>query len=153
MNNPFKTRIGAAVPAVPTPASSPTAAPHAHAFGKRMNVMVGAEPHLPAALRAGGTGTICGMVNLVPGLIRTLFDKAHASDIETHVARINALIDAIMELPFISAMKTMLALDQAKPGWRHARPPFAALSAADEAKLVARFTAAGVAMGRAAAAE
>lgn len=122
-------------------------------FGKRMNVMVGAEPHLPAALRQGGTGTICGMVNLVPGLIRTLFDKARAPDIETHVARINALIAAIMEVPFISAMKTMLALDQAKPGWRHARPPFAALPAEAEAKLVARFAAAGITMGRAAAAE
>ena len=38
----------------------------------QLAILVGHEPHLPRLLRAGGSGTICGVANLYPDLVRAL---------------------------------------------------------------------------------
>ena len=38
----------------------------------QLAIMVGHEPHLPKLMRAGGAGTICGVANVHPALVRAL---------------------------------------------------------------------------------
>jgi 4-hydroxy-tetrahydrodipicolinate synthase len=56
---------------------------------RALSVFVGHEPHLPAALAAGGAGTICGVANLYPRLIRRLHDHALTSGAKDERARVD----------------------------------------------------------------
>src|SRR5206468_6409612 len=58
----------------------------------KLPIFVGFEPHLPAARAAGGVGTICGIANLYPRLIRRLFDRALAPDHRADLARVERFI-------------------------------------------------------------
>lgn len=84
-------------------------------------VLVGAEVLIGRALAQGGAGTICGMANLVPGLVRRMFDIPDAA---AHMREAVGLIDGI------PMMKAVLAAMAGEPIWSRVRPP---LRAADEA--------------------
>src|SRR5487761_2079342 len=62
--------------------------------------LVGAEVLIPRALAAGGAGTICGMANLVPGLVRRLFSDPAA---EALMQQACAPIDGIPMLKAVLA--------------------------------------------------
>jgi 4-hydroxy-tetrahydrodipicolinate synthase len=84
-------------------------------------VLVGAEVLIAQALAEGGAGTICGMANLAPGLVRRMFDDPAAqADMQAAVAPIDG----------IPMMKAVLAALTGEPVWRRVRPP---LRPADEA--------------------
>jgi 4-hydroxy-tetrahydrodipicolinate synthase len=84
-------------------------------------VLVGAEVLIARALAQGGAGTICGMANLVPSLVRRMFDGTDAQrDMEEACAQIDG----------IPIMKAALAELTDEPIWRRMRPP---LRSADEA--------------------
>jgi 4-hydroxy-tetrahydrodipicolinate synthase len=84
-------------------------------------VLVGAEVLIARALAQGGAGTICGMANLVPSLVRRMFDGTEATpDMEEACAQING----------IPIMKAALAAMTDEPIWNRMRPP---LRSADEA--------------------
>lgn len=84
-------------------------------------VLVGAEVLIARALAEGGAGTICGMANLVPGLVRRMFDGTGAQrDME----------EACAQVAGIPMMKAVLAAMEDEPIWRRMRPP---LRSADEA--------------------
>jgi 4-hydroxy-tetrahydrodipicolinate synthase len=104
-------------------------------------VLVGNEADIGRALAEGGVGTICGMANLVPALVRAMFTEADAG------GPMNAAL-ALMKGPFLPVLKSALAARTGQAGWRRVRPP---LTAASEAagQEVARGVAALVA-GRAA---
>src|SRR5437879_367391 len=40
-----------------------------------LQVLTGTEIHLPRAIAAGAAGTICGLGNIMPGLLRRLIDR------------------------------------------------------------------------------
>ena len=84
-------------------------------------VLVGSEVLIARALEQGGAGTICGMANLVPSLVRRMFDGSEA---EADMQEACALIDGI------AIMKAALAEMTGEPIWSRVRPP---LRAADEA--------------------
>ena len=84
-------------------------------------VLVGAEVLIARALAQGGAGTICGMANLVPSLVRRMFDGTDAQrDMEEACAQIDG----------IPIMKAALAELTDEPIWRRMRPP---LRSADQA--------------------
>jgi len=84
-------------------------------------VLVGAEVLIARALAQGGGGTICGMANLVPSLVRRMFDGSEAEpDMQEACAHIDG----------IAIMKATLAEMTGEPIWCRVRPP---LRAADEA--------------------
>jgi 4-hydroxy-tetrahydrodipicolinate synthase len=90
--------------------------------------LVGAEVLIVRALAAGGRGTICGMANLVPALLRRLFDDATAqAAIEQACAPING----------IPLLKAALAAMTGEPIWRNMRPPLRAVDAAAGAGVAA----------------
>jgi 4-hydroxy-tetrahydrodipicolinate synthase len=83
-------------------------------------VLVGAEVLIARALAHGGAGTICGMANLVPSLVRRMFDGTEAEcDMQEACAQVGG----------IPAMKATLAEMTDEPIWRRMRPP---LRSADE---------------------
>ena len=105
----------------------------------QLDILVGHEPHLPRLMRAGGAGTICGVANVFPDIVRTLLAPDAGAAAE---ARINAFIDILFRHPFLPAMKAIRAAQLGDAGWLAVRTPWAPLSAAAQAELVAALEAA-----------
>ncbi len=82
-------------------------------------VFVGKELHLPQAIAYGASGTICGMANLWPELICSLYKGASTAELEKVIATIG-------NQPFIAACKALLA-ESNDPTWRFVRPPLVSL--------------------------
>jgi len=107
-----------------------------------VRVFCGAEQHLPAVLQAGGAGTICGLANLVPRLMRRLRD-ASAAEAQVKVPVITALVDAVCDGPFVPRLKALLAVTSGDEQWRNVCPPYRSLTGGDTAALVRRATSSG----------
>jgi 4-hydroxy-tetrahydrodipicolinate synthase len=90
--------------------------------------LVGAEVLITRALAAGGQGTICGMANLVPGLLRRLFHDAGAQPV---------IEQACKPIDGIPLLKAALAAMTGEPIWRNMRPPLRAADAAAGARVAA----------------
>jgi 4-hydroxy-tetrahydrodipicolinate synthase len=99
-------------------------------------VVVGNEPDIARALAEGGTGTICGMANIVPGLVRALFTSAEA-------AKPMAEAVALMDGPFVSLLKGALAASTRNHAWSAVRPPLRAVEPARGAALASALAAIG----------
>jgi len=100
-----------------------------------LRILVGHEPHLPRAVAAGGGGTICGLVNIAPALIRALAD---APDPRLQ-ARAEALVAAISDGPFVALLKSVLATRSGERDWLNVRAPL--VPEADGAALTRRIDA------------
>ncbi len=96
-------------------------------------VLVGDERLLHKAAALGGAGSICGMANIYPRRMQTLFET-QAED-----AALSADVDFIVAHPVIPALKTALMAQSGDPGWTTMRPPLRALSGADREAFQARF--------------
>src|SRR5207244_11395507 len=57
-----------------------------------LNILVGNEPHLPDLLAAGGAGTICGIANLYPERLRSLYDARTYGERQIQHACLSELI-------------------------------------------------------------
>jgi 4-hydroxy-tetrahydrodipicolinate synthase len=86
-----------------------------------VSALVGAEVLITRAVAAGGAGSICGMVNLVPALVRRMFtDPAAAADMQAACAAIDGI-------PMLKAVQAELT---GEPIWRAMRPPLRTADAA-----------------------
>ncbi|WGD53333.1 dihydrodipicolinate synthase family protein [Bradyrhizobium sp. CB1650] len=86
-------------------------------------ITVGNEADIARAIAEGGAGTICGMANIVPELVKGMIIGA---DVE---ARMQAAIDMVVQTPsFLATLKAILATQTADAGWLRVRPPLRALS-------------------------
>jgi 4-hydroxy-tetrahydrodipicolinate synthase len=90
--------------------------------------LVGAEVLLGRAIAAGGKGTICGMANLVPALVRRLFHDASAQP---------AIEQACEPINSVPTLKAVVAAITGEPIWRNVRPPLRAADAATGARIAA----------------
>lgn len=95
----------------------------------RLDVLVGHEPDIARALIAGGGGTICGLANVVPAMLRRLCDDPAGPDGARLNAAVTALASAFDGRPVIPALKAMLAAATGDDAWNRVRPPLAALGA------------------------
>jgi 4-hydroxy-tetrahydrodipicolinate synthase len=105
-----------------------------------LTIVIGHEPHLPRLMRAGGAGTICGVANVYPGLVRALLAPSVAPADE---ARIAQFIHIAFQQPFLAAFKAMVADRRRDPDWRHVRAPLVALDDAQRGTLRAALDRAG----------
>ena len=96
----------------------------------KLAIFVGFEPHLPAARAAGGVGTICGIANIYPRLIRRLFDRALGPDHREDLARVERFIAVLDRYPLFAAFKALLADMTGDEAWNAVRPPLLALEPA-----------------------
>lgn len=89
-----------------------------------LDILVGHEPHLPRLMRAGGAGTICGVANVYPGIVRALLARDVAPEDETRIQR---FIDVLFRFPFLPAFKAIKAAQIDDAGWRTVRSPWMSL--------------------------
>ncbi|MDQ8731235.1 dihydrodipicolinate synthase family protein [Bradyrhizobium daqingense] len=93
------------------------------AAAPELAITVGNEADIARAVAAGGAGTICGMANIVPELVKGMLD---GGDVE---ARMQAAIDVVLKTPsFLPTLKAILAAQTGDAGWLRVRPPLRALS-------------------------
>jgi 4-hydroxy-tetrahydrodipicolinate synthase len=95
-------------------------------------VLVGNEADIGRALAEGGAGTICGMVNVVPGLVRAMFTEPGAA---------GPMQQAIAQMTggFVPTLKSALAAMTGEPGWARVRAPLRPVAAATGEKVAATF--------------
>jgi 4-hydroxy-tetrahydrodipicolinate synthase len=99
-------------------------------------VTVGNEPDIARALAEGGAGTICGMGNVAPHLVRAMFGPAPPVDAMRAAC-------GLVSGPFIALLKAMLAARTDQAGWLRVRAPWRPASMADGQRLLAQLEALG----------
>jgi 4-hydroxy-tetrahydrodipicolinate synthase len=107
-------------------------------------IYVGFEPHLPAALAAGGAGTICGVANLYPRLIRRLFDRALAPDHRDDLARVERFVASLEHYPIFAAFKALQAELTGDGAWNALRAPLVRLDPGARATWLEAVAACGI---------
>jgi 4-hydroxy-tetrahydrodipicolinate synthase len=112
----------------------------------QLAILVGHEPHLPRLLRAGGAGTICGVANLFPDLVRALMAPGVTPVDE---ARVATFIEIAFRQPFLAGFKAILAERLRDPVWLAVRPPLVALDETLRRALLAALREAGLSSGAA----
>ncbi len=83
-------------------------------------ILVGHEGHLARAVRLGASGAISGIANIAPGLVARL---ASGED----DPRIDRILDHVLALPVVPAIKALQALLSDDTTWRAVRPPLVEL--------------------------
>ncbi|HET7097466.1 MAG TPA: dihydrodipicolinate synthase family protein [Casimicrobiaceae bacterium] len=107
----------------------------------QLAILVGHEPHLPQAIRAGGAGTICGVANTYPALVRALLSpNVTKADGE----RIATFIDISFRQPLLPAFKTIVAAQTGDASWYAMCPPHVPLDESQRRTLLAALAAAGL---------
>ena len=96
-------------------------------------ILVGDERQLAKAVRNGAQGTICGVANLVPHLLRPIVYEG--KDDPT----VNALVDEICAHPVLAAVKALVGHLHGDPGYGAMRPPLEALDEATRKRLFSAF--------------
>ncbi len=86
-------------------------------------IVVGNEADIGRAVAEGGAGTICGMANIVPQLVRAMFTDAAA------LGPMQAALD-LMAAPFLPVLKSVLAAQTGDAGWLRVRAPLRPVDAA-----------------------
>ncbi len=110
----------------------------------RLAVFVGHEPHLPAALAAGGAGTICGIANLFPRLIRRLHDHASTDRHHEDLARVERFIAEVGRYPLFAAFKAIQAHLSADAPWDALRLPLTPLDNDERRRMLAAVNTTGI---------
>jgi 4-hydroxy-tetrahydrodipicolinate synthase len=105
-----------------------------------LEIFVGAEHHIPQALRAGAAGTICGLANVVPRLIRALYDAADPKSAAARLAEVEGFLAAIEPYFFVAALRAVAAAQSGEGAWRAARPPLYPLTEDQERSLLRTLT-------------
>jgi 4-hydroxy-tetrahydrodipicolinate synthase len=104
-----------------------------------LQIFTGTETHIPAVLASGGGGALCGLANVIPGLLRQLIDGATLAE-RRHPLPLVQAVDAILSRgPFIPALKAIIADQTGEPAWRRVLPPMAELPLTDEQRVLADF--------------
>jgi 4-hydroxy-tetrahydrodipicolinate synthase len=106
-----------------------------------LSVFVGHEPHLPAMLAAGGAGTICGLANFFPRLMRDLLDGAGTARGDAALATIRRFLEVALDYPLMPAFKALEAQLTADDGWIATRLPLVPLGARERQAMLERLRA------------
>jgi 4-hydroxy-tetrahydrodipicolinate synthase len=96
-------------------------------------ILVGDERQLAKAVRNGAQGTICGLANLVPHLLRPMVYEGAEN------ATVNTLVDEICSYPVLPAVKALVGHIHGDAGYGAMRAPLTALEAGQRSALLAAF--------------
>jgi 4-hydroxy-tetrahydrodipicolinate synthase len=96
-------------------------------------ILVGEERLLARAIRAGGEGSICGLANMAPHLLRPVIYEGKDSD------KVVQLVDMITTLPVLPTVKVLTSHVRKDSGFTRMRPPASDLDAALAAKAINAF--------------
>ena len=100
----------------------------AHAF-PALSILCGAEQHVAAVMKAGGSGSINGLANISPGLMSRVIaaPSAVSADDEKLIRDLLALLSVLPGMPFVSVYKAMLAEQSGDDAWLNVRSPLCPL--------------------------
>ena len=101
-------------------------------FGDSLDVLVGSERYLLAALQAGAAGSVTATANAYPRLLRSLFEVRN----QTLQERVTGSREIFERQPLIAALKEFTAKRTGDPRWRNIRPPLRALDSAAATQLL-----------------
>lgn len=104
-------------------------------------ILVGDERLLARAMARGAQGSICGLANIEPAMLRKVIHDG-ADD-----PRVKAAVDLLLGYPVLPAVKAMVAHRHGDPQYARTRPPLVDLAAAQAATLTQRFDAITAAPG------
>jgi 4-hydroxy-tetrahydrodipicolinate synthase len=107
----------------------------------QLAILVGHEPHLPRAVRAGGAGTICGVANTYPAIVRALLSPNVTQADEERIA---TFLDIVFRQPFLPAFKAIVAAQTGDAGWHAMCPPHLPLDEGERRTLLAALAEAGM---------
>jgi dihydrodipicolinate synthase/N-acetylneuraminate lyase len=109
------------------------------------NVIVGTEAFMVAAFDAGAIGTVCGIGNIFPELLRELYDAYGAGDrdraieLQRRVLRVRKIIKAGPTVPIMHSILRMRGIDAG-----YSRAPLIPVDASLEEKVRADLTVLGL---------
>jgi 4-hydroxy-tetrahydrodipicolinate synthase len=106
----------------------------------QLTIVIGHEPDLPRLIAAGGAGTICGVANVYPHLVKALLSRDAGAQTKARIAR---FIEITFMQPFLPAFKCMVADRTRDAAWRNVRPPLLPLTDAQHRTLRASLDGAG----------
>ena len=92
-------------------------------------VLVGAEPHVAPVMLAGGSGSINGLANIAPALMRRVIEapgQVAAAD-QQLMSSLLALLNVRADLPFVGVYKALLAEQTGDDAWLNMRAPLSSL--------------------------
>jgi 4-hydroxy-tetrahydrodipicolinate synthase len=93
------------------------------AAAPELAITVGNEADISRAIAAGGAGTICGMANVVPELVKGMVDGKNVE------SRMQAAIAVVLNTPsFTATLKAILAAQTGDADWLRVRPPLRAMA-------------------------
>ena len=107
---------------------------HAHDLA----VLVGDERQLAKSIALGGQGTICGLANFAPDLLRPVVHEGRNDP------RIDRIVELVCRYPVLPAVKVLVGHVHGDAGYRPMLPPLEALDDATAGTLTAAFDAARV---------
>jgi 4-hydroxy-tetrahydrodipicolinate synthase len=102
-----------------------------------LGILVGCEPDVAPSMLAGGAGSICGLANIAPELMRRIIDRpAQLSDADNQRMRaLLALLSVRPGMPFVSAYKVILATQLGDDDWLRVKAPLTAVGHDDRAAI------------------
>ena len=106
-----------------------------------LSVFTGSEIHLPELVAAGGRGTICGLGNVMPRLMRAMIDEPTAFDRRALVPMVQSGDATLSRRPFIPSIKAIVAGALGDPAWLRVIPPMPDLPLQERNRICADFIA------------
>lgn len=106
-----------------------------------LSIFTGSEIHLPELLTVGIRGTICGLANVMPRLLRSMIDQPTGFDrraLLPHILRGDAILSRSQ---FIPSAKSVVAEWLNDAQWRRVIPPLPEIPAIERQRMTADFLA------------
>ena len=72
-----------------------------------LSIFTGSEMHVPQVLAGGGRGTICGLANVMPRLMRAMFDAPNPFERRRFIPQILGADIVLSRRPFIASVKAI----------------------------------------------
>ena len=104
-----------------------------------LSIFTGSENHLPEVLATGARGTICGLANVMPRLMRAMMDMPTAFDRRAVLPHLNSGDAILSRRPFIASTKAVVAKIMEDGEWCRVLPPMSELPALEKQRMVADF--------------
>ena len=106
-----------------------------------LSIFTGTEMHLPEVLATGARGTICGLANVMPRLMRVMLDMPSAFARRTVLPLLMSGDTILSRRPFIPSVKAIVAETLGDSGWRRLVPPMFEIGAIERRRMVDDFLA------------
>lgn len=106
-----------------------------------LSIFTGTETHLPELLSTGLRGTVCGLANMMPRLLRAMIDRPTAFDRRKLLQTIVAGDTILSRTSFVPSVKAVVATSLHDPEWSRVLPPMCEIPVIERNRLVADFVA------------